>query len=646
MKYPFLLIALSTAAGILPAAAMSLPFSAGMAAVLFSLVVWLISTYLLPGKIPIRCGDIIRMVCVVTLFGGLGMTVSALHEPSDRNLADARVPVRAIVTDVETLASGDRIIAETEGQKFIARCKAARVVPGDIADFPPRFRRIGSNPNLYQEEYASRMEKLGFKYEIDVSGDELNPAGHSPLPQFRARKMRDELARLIDSTPLAPDTRDLLITLFLGEKHLIDASTRKIFSDAGISHLLALSGMHIAIVATIILLLLFPFNFAGKWRWRYAAAVVILWIYTFLTGMAPSTVRASLMATFLFAGIILQRRGNAFNSLCAAAFVIMLFSPDSLTDLGAQLSFLSVAALIIFAGPLNSIDHRRNPRLYAAAGAVLTSMVAFAASWPLMSHHFGRLPLLFLPVNLLVLPLLPFYMGVALVYFLCCASGWESVVLGNILDSGCRGLLDVAQWISGGGRAVLETEVPFSGVLVWIAALVFLGVYVLSGFNRKSRGWLYAGVAAAAGSVALSLYPFEKETPHGYILQNNLTGIHILAIEGQRQSRMVMPRRKFSYIEHCGKRIAAIDSGIIPSGDPEADISDGKTFDYLIVASGFGGSMADLISYIPVDTVVIHPSVRKKRELELMRECKERGVPVHSLRREGPLRRIGMVRHR
>ncbi len=91
------------------------------------------------------------------------------------------------------------------------------------------------------------------------------------------------------------------------------------------------------------------------------------------------------MTTFAFIGIIAERKNFAGNALCSACLLILIVNPNALFDAGFQLSVVCVGALIAFASQLNPIGHRNHPKLYVACGAVITTIVATAASWALTS---------------------------------------------------------------------------------------------------------------------------------------------------------------------------------------------------------------------------------------------------------------------
>lgn len=640
MRYPFLLLVSALVIGILIGGYIDLPpaymFVASGVLCVSSIIVWYVFLFLYQNRLPAPGTAYLRIGCVFLLFVGVGMIAKTVTTPPQTDLTAVKTPVRCVVEDIATLTSGDRIIVSIDGRKVVVRCPASSVSPGDIIDLPPKFRKIGTAPNLYQVDYARMMKARGVEYEISVSSDELMPVGRSPHPKYTAYAIRSDIARWMEESPLSHDAKSFLATLYLGEKDLISGDVRKIFSDAGISHLLALSGMHMAIIISIILCLLFPVNLGGLWRWRYFASVVFIWIYTWMTGMAPSTVRAALMATFLFGGILLQRRGNALNSLAAAAFVILLFSPDTVSDIGAQLSFISVAALVVFVNPLNKVSHREHPRLYAAIGVMLTSMIAFAATWPLVSYHFGRLPLLFLPVNLIVLPLLPLYMGSGLLYFVLYSFEVELRPLGYVLDKGCMFLMDFAAWVSGGEKSVLLFEPDTAGIILWCAALAFAAVYFLSNNTKLRRCGLVIAILCGVSSIGLCFVRTTECVTRGIIVQSYLNGINLLRIDGTAQQQVKLPRGKVSELEFNNLKVLTIDC----NSDFMAKDYSCKKYHYAIIASGYRGSIEDLKDKIYADTIVLHPTISKRRESQLLDEAGRLGIPAHSLRLDGPIRNI------
>ncbi|MFA5101295.1 MAG: ComEC/Rec2 family competence protein, partial [Candidatus Omnitrophota bacterium] len=136
-----------------------------------------------------------------------------------------------------------------------------------------------------------------------------------------------------------------LASVFMGRRELLERGEKTIFTDAGIAHLLAISGSNIGLAAVVVFFLLQLFGI--KFRPCLAISVVFLACYMVLTGPNPPIVRAVIMYTILAAGFFLKRKVNALNSFGLAGLVCLVFDPGWLFDVSFQLSFLSIGALII-----------------------------------------------------------------------------------------------------------------------------------------------------------------------------------------------------------------------------------------------------------------------------------------------------------
>lgn len=177
------------------------------------------------------------------------------------------------------------------------------------------------------------------------------------------------------------------------------------------------------------------------------------------------------MTTFAFIGIIAERKNFAGNALCSACLLILLVDPSALFDAGFQLSVVCVGALLAFASPLNPIGHRHHPILFYICGLIITTLVATGASWVLTSYYFSQIPLMFLPTNLLLLPFLPLYLSIGVIFTGLLCMGFEIRWIGQLLDSGYKLLVNATELISGGREYVIEYQLPLWGVLVWLFLL-------------------------------------------------------------------------------------------------------------------------------------------------------------------------------
>ncbi len=240
----------------------------------------------------------------------------------------------------------------------------------------------------------------------------------------RSAQLRGHIGRAIDGSVGDPAAA-VLRALVIGDKGRLTADLRETFARTGTAHLLAVSGMHLAIVAGAtfvgakLVLALGVGRWAG-WPLGLVAAPISLAVaaaYAVLTGGAVATLRALIMASFVFAGLSLRRRSSAVPALLAAAGILVVREPDVLRDLSFQLSFVSVAGLLAVAtrvrgtrlGSAMASGTERGWRLRAMAWTlrgVVASLAAGLATAPMGAHYFGVVSLVGVVGNLIIGPIL------------------------------------------------------------------------------------------------------------------------------------------------------------------------------------------------------------------------------------------------
>lgn len=431
-------------------------------------------------------------------------------------------------------------------------------------------------------------------------------------------------------------TVDFLTAMMFGDRSFLSDELKSSFSNAGVAHVLALSGMHVAIIMGIILLLLFPLCLLGLHGVRLWIAVILLWGYAYVSGLAPSTVRACIMTTFVVLALTLQRRNASGNALLAAAFTILVFDPYAIYDVGMQLSFLCVACILMFAGQLNPVNRHFHPRLYSVTSSVLVSLVATIGTWVLVSYYFKKIPLLFLPANLLILPLLPVFMSIAVLYLLLLLMGIDATFIAVILDFGYDCFIWITDRISSFGDAVIGYQVQLPVVIIWLVGVMTVGYALKRGKKRMAVCFGTFFIAAAMVMIPLC----SERKPDGMIIQKNYNEISLAVYDSDNEVVKYMPRNTVSRWIHKGSEILAMDclplldsiSGYIGGGKKSRKR-------YLIVGSGARNiKLKDITGVDGFDKIILHSSLRRKMEAKLREEASEIGLDnIHSLRDDGPL---------
>jgi competence protein ComEC len=178
----------------------------------------------------------------------------------------------------------------------------------------------------------------------------LEPGGTTSLAAIMAQ-IRDWADRQLAQV-LPKDEQALAKALLLGDTSALDAEELTSFRRVGVSHILAISGQHLAVVCGLFwsVLRLFPVSRGS----RAAVLIAAAWGYAVLTGSRPPILRAAVMVTALCGAILLGRKVQPVNSLAAAALVVLLLNPAEAFQVGTQISFLAVLVLLTLASPLEA----------------------------------------------------------------------------------------------------------------------------------------------------------------------------------------------------------------------------------------------------------------------------------------------------
>ena len=199
--------------------------------------------------------------------------------------------------------------------------------------------------------------------------------------------------------------RGLAEALLIGYKEDLDKNLLQSYTNTGVVHIIAVSGMHLALIFLVLDSVFKPLLRHRKTKWLHPILVIsILWIFTFITGGAASIVRAAVMFTFVMIGKTLRREASIYNILAASAFCLLLYNPFWLWDVGFQLSYTAVLSIVVFYKPLNNLVYFKNKSLAWLWSLLAVSIAAQILTTPLSVYHFHQFPVYFLLTNLFAVP--------------------------------------------------------------------------------------------------------------------------------------------------------------------------------------------------------------------------------------------------
>ncbi len=262
--------------------------------------------------------------------------------------------------------------------------------------------------------------------------------------------------------------------VLLGARQNIPDDITEAFNKTSTTHVLAISGYNIAIIANVVLGILV---FWMRRRWAFWVSVGVIILFTIMTGAGSSVVRAAVMGLLLLFANGYGRLYDPRNSILFAGAVMVFLHPLSLRfDVGFQLSFLAVFGLI-YLYPMLDYRFRKIPKLRGLKEILLMSLAAQIMVAPLLAYVFHTFSIVSLPANLLVLPFMPFVM---LFGFLAGIGGLLFAPLGQAIGLVAWLIsayqLNIIQWIASLSFASADIHLP-TVILIAIYALIGTGIW-------------------------------------------------------------------------------------------------------------------------------------------------------------------------
>lgn len=283
------------------------------------------------------------------------------------------------------------------------------------------------------------------------------------------------------------NNRSIILGMLTGDTGSISQTFRMRLSATGLSHIIAVSGMHVSFLIGFIVI------FIKNKKLAALISFPIIIFFVMMTGGAPSAVRACVVQSIVLIGRISNRDDDPITSLSAALLFLLLINPFSITDVGLQLSFLATLGLILFSGPIKStidrtfkIKKQKQPILRFISSTISATLAASVLSAIPVSYYFGRFSLAAPLGNLAVLWMLPgVFVGGLITVVVSFISLKVASLLAFPVALGLKYIESVVMFLGKLPFASLGTQNPF--ILMWILFFyIMVLILFVKGGNRRT----------------------------------------------------------------------------------------------------------------------------------------------------------------
>lgn len=389
--------------------------------------------------------------------------------------------------------------------------------PGDILSVNGKLSAQSNSPQSdfpHAPDFSSFARSLGVSAFMAVPSEDITITGNNPSVWQRISNSGNRiLKKYLWDCKFDDRTTAFALAVVAGDANLMPTDLRDSFSTAGVAHILALSGLHVGILAMIATALLSGLRVlpGGRFIFHCSLCIVIM-LYALVTGMSPSVSRAAVMLCIYSLAKYMQRSPSPYNTLSATIFVWLVINPMWLWSAGFQLSCVALLGIFWFENNLTP-NPKKHPLMSPVVALIVTPVAAMCCTSVFALFYFHILPVWFLPANIVVTFILPLIIvSMALAAFLV-ACGLPAMYLSH-LTSALYGFLE--------NTVIFFAKLPpgsITGLYFSDVQLMFIVLVVLSlGWLVHRRRLLQAVCLCCSIVLLVSSITFAAPTPETEIV--------------------------------------------------------------------------------------------------------------------------------
>jgi competence protein ComEC len=342
------------------------------------------------------------------------------------------------------------------------------------------------NPGAFNYQQYAAMQLVFHQLYLKPSDwVKLEGVNTNQFKQFIINARTKILSILRKNLPPKKDELGIAEALLIGYTSDLDRDLVKAYSNTGVVHIIAISGMHLGLIYILLGWIFCRMPAIKKSKiLQLVLMLTSLWLFAILTGAAASVIRSAVMFTFIAIGKAVSKKSSIFNSMAASAFVMLCYNPYFLWDVGFQLSYLAVIGIIIFQATIYNWIYFKNKIANEVWKLMAISLAAQVFTFPICIYYFHQFPNYFLLTNIIAVPLSSaiLFMEIGLVALAWIP--WMGEWLGKLVGALLWLMNQIILWVS---------ELPFSvwekipATLVSTALLYLIVFFFCSWLMKKSK---------------------------------------------------------------------------------------------------------------------------------------------------------------
>jgi competence protein ComEC len=346
-------------------------------------------------------------------------------------------------------------------------------------------------------------------------------------------RAREFFISLMDRYNVPSLEKGILAALVWGKATEIDSELMQTYSRAGVVHVLAVSGLHVGLVYAVLHPILARLVRGNRSRWiRFIIPTILLWVYAGLTGFSPSVLRAAVMFTCFIISEQFHQSKESFNTLFASAFILLLFNPSLLFNLGFHLSYLAVIGIMTLQRPIELLYKPRQWLLIHIWKMCAVSIAAQLVTLPLCLLFFHQFPTYFLLANILAIPISTVILYVCLLFFVFHAWTPLAYLLIN-LSTSLTALMNKLMTFCDRLPHSLFENIPFDAIH-FLCSYVFL-FSITQWLVRKKKIYATVSLACIACFMGWSVVQIRlQEIPYELSIRKIKSDMVIMLREGRK----------------------------------------------------------------------------------------------------------------